>query len=83
MDEIELKGRIEALGKFVLQLAAELEMSGVIDGPRFSHRLRGERRMKDQIPHIQRGRECLAEMLDALDEARRRRSDVAIQVGRH
>lgn len=77
MGETELAGRIEAVSKFVLQLAAELEMTGVIDGPRFSQRLRGAERPEDQIEYIRIGRKRLAGMADMLDAARAARAESA------
>ena len=82
MNEIELAGRIEAVSKFVLHLAAELEMAGLIDGPRFSRRLRGSPRMPDQVPYIQRARECLTVMADTLDAARADRGEFPIPADR-
>lgn len=70
MTENELLGRLEALAKYVLQLTAELEMTGIIDGPRFSERLRGRERMEDQVEFVQIARERLAGMLNMLDAAR-------------
>ena len=75
MQENELFGRVEALATFVLQLAAELEMAGVIDGPKFSQRLRGVDRMEDQDEIVQLGRERLSHMLDTLDAARAHRAE--------
>lgn len=74
MDNNELLGRIEALSKFALQLAAELEMQGLIDGPRFSARLRGEDRSDDQVEYMRIARERLDQLADCLDLARERRS---------
>jgi len=70
MTENELLGRLEALAKYVLQLTAELEMAGIIDGPRFSGRLRGPERIADQFEYVQVARERLAGMLNMLDAAR-------------
>lgn len=75
MDNTELAARIDAVSKFVLQLAAELEMTGLIDGPRFSQRLRGPERMADQLESVQLTRERLADMLDTLDNARALRQE--------
>lgn len=73
MGETELQGRIEAVSKFVLQLAAELEMNGLIDGPRFSERLRGRPRKEDQVEYIRIARRRLEDMVDALDAVRAER----------
>lgn len=74
MNEIELKVRIEAVSTFVLQLAAELEMAGIIDGPRFSERLRGSERMQDQSDYIRGMRTCIGHMADQLDLVRANRA---------
>ena len=67
----ELAGRIEGVAQAVLQLAAMLEMQGVIDGPLLSNRLR------DAIPHRnadtelrQAARRTLQDLVLALDDAR-------------
>lgn len=80
MLETELAGTIEAVSKFVLQLAAELEMNGLIDGPRFSGRLRGAPRLEDQVEYIRIARRKLVGMADALDTARACRAASAIPV---
>lgn len=83
MDNIELAGRVEAVAKFVLELAAELEMKGVIDGPRFSQRLRGSDRIDDQVEYIRVARRRLEGMADRLDGAREARAlDPAKRPGR-
>jgi hypothetical protein len=74
MREIELVARIEAVSKFALQLTAELEMAGLIDGPRFSERLRGPDRPHDQVELVQLTRARLADMLNILDSAREARA---------
>ena len=74
MDANELAGRVEAVAKFVLQLAAEMEMEGLIDGPRFSERLRGPVRMQDQADYIRGMRNCIEHMADQLDQARAHRA---------
>lgn len=74
MDNAELAARIEAVSKFALQLAAEMEMAGLIDGPRFSERLRGPDRPHDQVESVQLARERLADMLNTLDRARASRT---------
>lgn len=74
MDSVELLGRFEALAKYVLQLTAELEMQGLIDGPRFSDRLRGADRMDDQLEYMRVARQRLSQLADALDQARETRN---------
>lgn len=75
--DAELVARIEAVSKFTLQLAAELEMTGLIDGPRFSERLRGPVRPHDQVESVQLARERLADMASLLDSARASRATKA------
>ena len=70
MDNTELAGRIEAVSKFVLHLAAELEMTGALDGPVFCQQLRGPARMEDQVEYIRIARQRLGRMADWLDEGR-------------
>lgn len=70
MSEDEVIGRFEALAKFSLQLAAELEMRGVIDGAGFTERLREPPPLEDQVEYIRLARLRLIEMADALDRAR-------------
>ena len=74
MDSVELLGRFEALAKYVLQLTAELEMQGLIDGPRFSDRLRGADRTDDQLEYMRVARQRLSQLADALDQARETRN---------
>ena len=73
MDNTELVGRIEAVSKFVLRLAEELELTGVLDGPLFCNRLRGPDRIQDQVEYLRIARQRLAGMADWLDEARAER----------
>lgn len=73
MSENEVIGRFEALAKFSLQLAAELEMRGIIDGPGFTERLRMPPPLEDQVEYIRISRLRLVEMADALDQARTNR----------
>jgi len=73
MDNMELAGRIEAVSKFVLRLAEELELTGVLDGPLFCNRLRGPARMDNQVEYLRIARKRLAGMADWLDEVRAER----------
>lgn len=70
MDNTELAGRIEAVSKFVLHLAAELETTGALDGPVFCRQIRGPDRMDDQVEYIRIARQRLGRMAEWLDEAR-------------
>jgi CheY-like chemotaxis protein len=70
MSEDEVIGRFEALAKFSLQLAAELEMRGLIDGISFTERLRQPPPLEDQVEYIRLSRLRLIEMADVLDQAR-------------
>lgn len=72
MDD-ETRGRLEALSQFVLQLTAELEMRGLIDGPALCQRLRGNERMQDQLEYMRIARLRVGQLADALDLARERR----------
>lgn len=70
----ELAGRVEAISRAVLQLAAALEQSSIIDGSQLSQRWR------DSIPQDKAGtalrmtaRRTLQELADALDDARKYR----------
>ena len=74
MDANEVAVRVEAVAKFVLQLAAELEIAGLIDGTRFCDRLRGSARMQDQSDYIRGMRICIEHMADQLDQARAHRA---------
>lgn len=74
MHEDEIAGRFEALVKFSLQLAAEMEMRGVMDGQAFTERLRGPDRPDDQLEYMRICRLRLGQMADALDRMREVRS---------
>lgn len=74
MGDDEISGCFEALVAFSLQLAAEMEMRGVIDGPAFTQRLRGEERPADQLEHMRICRLRLEQMADALDRMRENRN---------
>lgn len=78
MDADELAGRIEAVSKFVLQLAAEMEMQGLMDGAGFTRRVRGNAGIRDQVEFLRIGRDRLDEMLDRLDEARGARAAMVL-----
>lgn len=71
----ELAGQIEALGRAVLQLAAQLEMQQVIDGPRLSQAWRGAvpDRMAADSRVLHAARHQLQSMAAALDDARQGR----------
>lgn len=73
MDNTELAGRIEAVSRFVLRLAEELELVGVLDGPAFCRRLRGPERMTDQVEYLHIARQRLERMAEWLDEVRAER----------
>ena len=67
----ELAGRIDGLAHALLRLTAELEMQGLIDGPRVSQAWRDARPTHlatDQM--LQASRHVLHQMADQLDEAR-------------
>jgi hypothetical protein len=70
----ELAGRIEAISRVVLHLAAALEEGGVIDGPLFTQQLRTSLRPRlDASAHLHGARARLLELADRLDDARRYR----------
>lgn len=68
----ELAGRIEGIGQALLLLTADLEMRGVIDGPRLSLAWRTAQRPNVQ-PVLETARHTLVEMAQALDGARMKR----------
>jgi len=68
----ELAGRIDAVGKALLQVTARLEMNGVIDGPQISQAWRLAVRPGRTPAHTASHR-ILQELADALDDARRSR----------
>lgn len=65
----ELAGRVEGVAQAVLYLAAELEMRGVIDGPRLSEAWRSAQQ-PNVLPVLETARVTLGEMAQALDAAR-------------
>lgn len=68
----ELAGRIEGIGQALLLLTADLEMRGLIDGPRLSLAWRSARRSNVR-PVLETARHTLVEMAQALDYARMNR----------
>jgi len=67
----ELAGRIDGIGHALLRLTAELEMQGLIDGPRVSQAWRDarpEHLAVDQV--LQASRHVLHQLADQLDGAR-------------
>lgn len=79
---IELAGRIEALSRVVLHMAAVLEERGIMDGPRFAEGLRSSLRPEpdaDQVLHV--ARERLHELANGLDAARETRRSRARSEG--
>lgn len=71
----ELAGRIEGVGQALLLLTAALEMQGVIDGPRMSRAWRSAQR-PNVLPVLETARHTLAEMAQALDDARTKRQSL-------
>lgn len=70
-DIAEIDGRIEAVGRMTLELAALLEDTHIIDGPSLSARLRDSVVPCDRSPaHLHIARRVLGEMANALDSAR-------------
>jgi hypothetical protein len=72
-----LAGRIEALSRAVLQLAASLEVHGLIDGPRLSALWRGavKPRSSDTVTR-QVAHSYLQELTALLDDARDHRQSL-------
>lgn len=70
----ELAGRIEGLALAFLQLAAETEMQGAVDGPFLCHLMRSR---ADGLPADRNYRDStvrvLHQLADELDQARRLR----------
>lgn len=78
-DNTELAGRIEAIGRALLRLTAELEMQRLIDGPRVSQAWRQAvpEHMAAESEVLHCARYCLHDMAAQLDDARRARLAMA------
>ena len=74
-DNTELAGRIEAIGRAVLRLTAELEMQRLIDGPRVAQAWQQAvpEHVAAESPLLHCARHCLHDMAQQLDEARSQR----------
>ncbi|KAB2905581.1 MAG: hypothetical protein F9K35_01520 [Burkholderiaceae bacterium] len=68
----ELAGRVEGVAQALLYLTAELEMRGVIDGPRLAQAWRTAQG-PNVLPALETARHTLHELAQALDEARTNR----------
>jgi hypothetical protein len=71
----ELAGRIQGLSDFLLHLTAQLEVDGIIDGPRLTKGLRvfaHRRRFPEE--HLTAAKRTLDELAHFLDEAREARA---------
>lgn len=67
----ELAGRVEAVGRALMHLAARLEDDGLIDGPDYTAGLRQSIVLgPDASILMQSARRTLASVADAMDEAR-------------
>ncbi len=67
----ELAGRIEGVARVVLGLAAELEISQVVDGPHFTRNLRGcIKPDADSQAHLHVAARTVMELAKTLDDAR-------------
>lgn len=75
-DEITaLNGTVNGIAHTLLHLIAELEMEGVIDGPRFSAALRQwSGRAREREPFQWQSCRVVDELADRLDDARTYRS---------
>lgn len=65
----ELGGRIEGVAQALLLLTADLEMRGLIDGPRLAQAWRSTR-SPNALALLETARHTLAELAQALDDAR-------------
>lgn len=76
-DNTELAGRIEAIGRALLRLTAELEMQRLIDGPRVSDAWRQAvpEHMAADSEVLHCARYCLHDMAAQLDGARQVRQE--------
>ncbi|GKS85556.1 hypothetical protein AVMA1855_15410 [Acidovorax sp. SUPP1855] len=74
----ELAGRVEGVGQALLYLTAELEMAGIIDGPRLAQAWRTAQR-PNVLPVLETARRTLLELAHALDEARKNRQALALR----
>lgn len=70
MQADEIAGRIEALCWFVTDLAAELDVRGVIDGDRFGAGLCRTSQPHDQLEYMRVGHRCLVQLAKTFDEVR-------------
>lgn len=68
----ELAGRVEGVGQALLYLTAELEMAGIIDGPRLSRAWRTAQR-PNVLPVLETAHRTLLELAQTLDDARTNR----------
>lgn len=66
----EISGRIEAIAWFMLDLAAELDRQGCIDGDRFAAGLRARDPQEDQLEYMRIGRKHLDKLAGLFDQAR-------------
>lgn len=67
----DLQGRVDAVAQALLRLAAELEMTGLIDGPRLGAAWRAHQPPPDAPPALRAASlRTLAQMADVLDAAR-------------
>ena len=80
-DNTELAGRIEAMGRALLRLTAELEMQRLIDGPRVVQAWQQAvpARVAAQSPLLHCARHCLHDMAQQLEAARSQRQSLSHQ----
>lgn len=78
-DNTELAGRIEAMGRALLLLTAELEMQQLIDGPRLSDWWRGtvSEHVAAESELLRCARHCLHDLAQQLDGARSHRQSLS------
>lgn len=72
----ELAGRIEGVAQALLHLTADLEMRGVIDGPRLAQAWRTAQ-SPNVLPVLETARHTIRELAQALDNARTNRQSLA------
>lgn len=80
-DNTELAGRIEAIGRALLRLTAELEIQRLIDGPRVVQAWQQAvpEHVAAESPLLHCARHCLHDMAQQLEAARSQRQSLSHQ----
>ena len=77
----ELSGRIEGCARLLLNLVAQLEDQGLIDGAAFSKRNReSAQRLRFDRPNLASTRRTILELCNSLDEARQHRQELDLSL---